>query len=88
MKFRNMYVAFPPFMLSKGLEGDPDLQFLLQGGDLLKVLSPSWKKTRFLQLQEDCKTMYRKSKKPFKSHQTCKCLGPSSPLTLLKTTNK
>ncbi|RVE61586.1 hypothetical protein OJAV_G00172320 [Oryzias javanicus] len=53
-----------------GLEGDPDLQFLLQGGDLLKVLSPSWKKTRFLQLQEDCKTMYRKSKKPFKSHQT------------------
>uniref|UniRef100_A0A8C7XTN0 Phosphoinositide phospholipase C n=1 Tax=Oryzias sinensis TaxID=183150 RepID=A0A8C7XTN0_9TELE len=53
-----------------GLEGDPDLQFLLQGGDLLKVRSRSWKKTRFLQLQEDCKTMYRKSDKLFKSHQT------------------
>uniref|UniRef100_A0A3Q2PTQ6 Phosphoinositide phospholipase C n=1 Tax=Fundulus heteroclitus TaxID=8078 RepID=A0A3Q2PTQ6_FUNHE len=53
-----------------GMEGDPDLQFLLQGGDLLKVLSPSWKKTRFLKLQEDCKTMWRESKKTFKSSQT------------------
>lgn len=53
-----------------GMEGDPDLQFLLQGGDLLKVLSPSWKKTRFLKLQEDCKTMWRESKKAFKSSQT------------------
>ncbi|XP_012723855.2 1-phosphatidylinositol 4,5-bisphosphate phosphodiesterase delta-1b isoform X1 [Fundulus heteroclitus] len=53
-----------------GMEGDPDLQFLLQGGDLLKVLSPSWKKTRFLKLQDDCKTMWRESKKTFKSSQT------------------
>ncbi|KAM4728983.1 1-phosphatidylinositol 4,5-bisphosphate phosphodiesterase delta-1-like isoform 2-T2 [Anableps anableps] len=53
-----------------GMEGDPDLQFLLQGGDLLKVLSPSWKKTRYLKLQEDCKTMWRESKKTFKSSQT------------------
>uniref|UniRef100_A0A3B3UV60 Phosphoinositide phospholipase C n=1 Tax=Poecilia latipinna TaxID=48699 RepID=A0A3B3UV60_9TELE len=47
-----------------------NLQFLLQGGDLLKVLSPSWKKTRFLKLQEDCKTIWRESKKTFKSNQT------------------
>ncbi|XP_038156449.1 1-phosphatidylinositol 4,5-bisphosphate phosphodiesterase delta-1b isoform X1 [Cyprinodon tularosa] len=53
-----------------GMEGDPDLQFLLQGGDLLKVLSSSWKKTRCLKLQEDCKTMWRESKKVFKSSQT------------------
>ncbi|XP_014857666.1 PREDICTED: 1-phosphatidylinositol 4,5-bisphosphate phosphodiesterase delta-1-like isoform X1 [Poecilia mexicana] len=53
-----------------GMEGDPDLQFLLQGGDLLKVLSPSWKKTRFLKLQDDCKTIWRESKKTFKSNQT------------------
>ncbi|MEQ2293452.1 hypothetical protein AMECASPLE_033594, partial [Ameca splendens] len=52
------------------MEGDPDLQFLLQGGDLLKVLSPSWKKTRNLKLQEDCKTMWCESKKTFKSSQT------------------
>uniref|UniRef100_A0AAX7SKH3 Phosphoinositide phospholipase C n=1 Tax=Astatotilapia calliptera TaxID=8154 RepID=A0AAX7SKH3_ASTCA len=52
------------------LEGDPDLQFLLKGGDLLKVLSPSWKKTRYFRLQEDCKTMWRESKKTFKKNDT------------------
>ncbi|KAK9539355.1 hypothetical protein VZT92_004465 [Zoarces viviparus] len=52
------------------MEGDPDLQFLLQGGDLLKVLSPSWKKTRYFRLMEDCKTMWRESKKAFKDSKT------------------
>uniref|UniRef100_A0A4W6CJ82 Phosphoinositide phospholipase C n=1 Tax=Lates calcarifer TaxID=8187 RepID=A0A4W6CJ82_LATCA len=50
--------------------GDADLQFLLQGGDLLKVRSTSWKKTRFFKLQEDCKTMWHESKKTFKTNQT------------------
>uniref|UniRef100_A0A8C4NXE7 Phosphoinositide phospholipase C n=1 Tax=Dicentrarchus labrax TaxID=13489 RepID=A0A8C4NXE7_DICLA len=40
-----------------GMEGDMDLQFLLQGGDLLKVRSSSWKKTRYFKLQEDCNTI-------------------------------
>ncbi|KAM9349118.1 1-phosphatidylinositol 4,5-bisphosphate phosphodiesterase delta-1-like [Symphorus nematophorus] len=53
-----------------GLEGDADLQFLLKGGDLLKVRSPSWKKTRYFKLQEDCKTMWHESKKTFKTNQT------------------
>ncbi|XP_055007621.1 1-phosphatidylinositol 4,5-bisphosphate phosphodiesterase delta-1-like isoform X2 [Boleophthalmus pectinirostris] len=53
-----------------GLEGDPELQFLLQGGDLLKVRSQSWKKTRYFRLQEDCKTMWRESKKPFRKNPT------------------
>ncbi|XP_059200678.1 1-phosphatidylinositol 4,5-bisphosphate phosphodiesterase delta-1-like [Centropristis striata] len=53
-----------------GMEGDPDLQFLLQGGDLLKVRSQSWKKTRYFRLMEDCKTMWRESKKTFKTSQT------------------
>eukprot|EP00064_Thunnus_orientalis_P004803 superscaffoldBa00000448_g4815 len=53
-----------------GMEGDPDLQFLLQGGDLLKVRSPSWKKTRYYRLQEDCKTMWHESKKTFRTKQT------------------
>ncbi|KAG8013907.1 1-phosphatidylinositol 4 [Nibea albiflora] len=53
-----------------GMEGDMDLQFLLQGGDLLKVRSSKWKKTRFFKLQEDCKTMWHESKKFFKSNQT------------------
>ncbi|CAB1326804.1 unnamed protein product, partial [Coregonus sp. 'balchen'] len=52
------------------MEGDADLQFLLVGGDLLKVKSSSWKKTRFYKLQEDCQTMWHESKKIFKSSQT------------------
>ncbi|XP_047444392.1 1-phosphatidylinositol 4,5-bisphosphate phosphodiesterase delta-1-like isoform X2 [Mugil cephalus] len=55
---------------NNGMEGDPDLQFLLQGGDLLKVRSTSWKKTRFFRLLEDCKTMWRESKKTFRKKQT------------------
>jgi len=61
------------------MEGDSDLQFLLQGGDLLKVLSPSWKKTRYFRLMEDCKTMWRESKRTFKDSATCECCGPSYP---------
>ncbi|KAM3866434.1 1-phosphatidylinositol 4,5-bisphosphate phosphodiesterase delta-1-like [Diretmus argenteus] len=52
------------------MEGDTDLQFLLEGGDLLKVRSASWKKTRYYKLQEDCKTVWHESKKTFKSSQT------------------
>lgn len=62
-----------------GMLGDPDLQFLLQGGDLLKVRSQSWKKTRYFRLQEDCKTMWHESKKPFRKSPTCKCCHPGSP---------
>uniref|UniRef100_A0A8C4I963 Phosphoinositide phospholipase C n=1 Tax=Dicentrarchus labrax TaxID=13489 RepID=A0A8C4I963_DICLA len=54
----------------QGMEGDMDLQFLLQGGDLLKVRSSSWKKTRYFKLQEDCNTMWHESKKTFKTNQT------------------
>ncbi|XP_051538475.1 1-phosphatidylinositol 4,5-bisphosphate phosphodiesterase delta-1-like isoform X2 [Myxocyprinus asiaticus] len=53
-----------------GLEGDADLQFLLNGGDLLKVKSSSWKKTRFYQLMEDCKTVLHQSRKTFKRNPT------------------
>lgn len=52
------------------MEGSQDLQYLLQGGDLLKVRSTSWKKTRFFKLQDDCKTMWHESKKIFKTNQT------------------
>lgn len=53
-----------------GLEGDPDLQFLLVGGDLLKIRSTTWKKNRFFKLQEDCKTLWHESKKTFRRNQT------------------
>ncbi|TRY53845.1 hypothetical protein DNTS_002799 [Danionella cerebrum] len=54
----------------QGLEGDQDLQFLMNGGDLLKVRSDSWKKMRYYKLQEDCKTMWHESKKTLSSKHT------------------
>ncbi|KAM6971193.1 1-phosphatidylinositol 4,5-bisphosphate phosphodiesterase delta-1a isoform 2-T2 [Tautogolabrus adspersus] len=53
-----------------GLEGDPDLQFLLVGGKLVKIRSSSWKKARFFKLQEDCKTFWHESHKTFRKNQT------------------
>ncbi|XP_077354519.1 1-phosphatidylinositol 4,5-bisphosphate phosphodiesterase delta-1-like isoform X1 [Festucalex cinctus] len=53
-----------------GMDGDTDVQFLLQGGDLLKVRSSSWKKNRYFKLQEDCKTMWRESKRTFRRHRS------------------
>lgn len=68
-----MCKLFNCISFTSGMEGDPDLQFLLKGGDLLKVRSSSWKKTRFFKLQEDCKTMWHESKKLLKTNQTCEC---------------
>ncbi|XP_048868372.1 1-phosphatidylinositol 4,5-bisphosphate phosphodiesterase delta-1-like isoform X1 [Brienomyrus brachyistius] len=53
-----------------GMEGDEDLSFLLTGGELLKVRSNSWKKSRFFKLQEDCKTVWHESRKSRRSNQT------------------
>ncbi|XP_029313599.1 1-phosphatidylinositol 4,5-bisphosphate phosphodiesterase delta-1a isoform X2 [Cottoperca gobio] len=53
-----------------GLEGDEDLQFLLVGGELVKIRSKSWKKNRFFKLQEDCKTLWHESHKTFRRNQT------------------
>ncbi|XP_053198662.1 1-phosphatidylinositol 4,5-bisphosphate phosphodiesterase delta-1a [Scomber japonicus] len=53
-----------------GLEGDADLQFLLVGGELVKVRSGSWQKNRYFKLQEDCKTLWQESRKAFKKNQT------------------
>ncbi|XP_028425540.1 1-phosphatidylinositol 4,5-bisphosphate phosphodiesterase delta-1a isoform X3 [Perca flavescens] len=54
----------------EGLEGDPDLQFLLDGGELVKVRRGNWKKSRFFKLQEDCKTLWQESHKLIKRNQT------------------
>ncbi|XP_062385367.1 1-phosphatidylinositol 4,5-bisphosphate phosphodiesterase delta-1b isoform X2 [Sardina pilchardus] len=55
----------------QGLDGDPDLQFLLGGGDLLKVRSSNWKRTRFYKLREDCKTLW------YESHKTMRSSNPT-----------
>uniref|UniRef100_A0A8C1KAL0 Phosphoinositide phospholipase C n=1 Tax=Cyprinus carpio TaxID=7962 RepID=A0A8C1KAL0_CYPCA len=59
-------------LMKECLEGDPDLQFLLKGGDLLKVKSKSWRKTRLFRLNEDCKTVWQQTSKTFKSDSSCK----------------
>uniref|UniRef100_A0A8C9W850 Phosphoinositide phospholipase C n=1 Tax=Scleropages formosus TaxID=113540 RepID=A0A8C9W850_SCLFO len=56
--------------LNYSLEGDADLQFLLAGGELLKVRSNSWKKNRTFKLQEDCRTIWQESRKAMRSSQT------------------
>ncbi|XP_048868373.1 1-phosphatidylinositol 4,5-bisphosphate phosphodiesterase delta-1-like isoform X2 [Brienomyrus brachyistius] len=56
--------------VKQGMEGDEDLSFLLTGGELLKVRSNSWKKSRFFKLQEDCKTVWHESRKSRRSNQT------------------
>ncbi|XP_037312080.2 1-phosphatidylinositol 4,5-bisphosphate phosphodiesterase delta-1a isoform X1 [Pungitius pungitius] len=53
-----------------GLEGDPDIQFLLGGGELVKVRSKSWKKNRFFKLQDDCKTFWYDSHKKIRRRET------------------
>ncbi|XP_037549969.1 1-phosphatidylinositol 4,5-bisphosphate phosphodiesterase delta-1a [Nematolebias whitei] len=53
-----------------GMDGDPDLQFLLTGGKLMKVRSNKWQKERIYKLQEDCQTIWQESKKTIKQDQT------------------
>ncbi|XP_049603043.1 1-phosphatidylinositol 4,5-bisphosphate phosphodiesterase delta-1 isoform X2 [Syngnathus scovelli] len=55
---------------SHGMDGATYIQFLRQGGDLLKVRSASWKKNRYFKLQDDCKTIWRESKRIFKRHRS------------------
>uniref|UniRef100_A0A8C4E5J0 Phosphoinositide phospholipase C n=1 Tax=Dicentrarchus labrax TaxID=13489 RepID=A0A8C4E5J0_DICLA len=69
--FCHLNVELIVYDLSPGLEGDADLQFLLVGGELVKIRSSSWKKNRFFKLQEDCKTFWHESHKTFRRNQTC-----------------
>uniref|UniRef100_A0A665UW92 Phosphoinositide phospholipase C n=1 Tax=Echeneis naucrates TaxID=173247 RepID=A0A665UW92_ECHNA len=63
-------VMILPTTHSHSLEGDADLQFLLIGGELIKIRSRSWKKNRLLKLQEDCKTFWHESHRIFKKSHT------------------
>lgn len=52
------------------MDGDPDLEFLLSGGYLVKIRSSSWQRTRFYKLNEDCKTMWHETQKTFRRNHT------------------
>ncbi|XP_026217717.1 1-phosphatidylinositol 4,5-bisphosphate phosphodiesterase delta-4 isoform X3 [Anabas testudineus] len=52
------------------IQGDDNLQSMLVGTVMRKIKSRSWKKQRYFKLQEDCTTIWYKSKKAGNTHST------------------
>ncbi|KAJ8255466.1 hypothetical protein COCON_G00193300 [Conger conger] len=52
------------------IQGDDNLQSMVVGTVMRKVKSRGWKKQRYFKLQEDCKTIWYKSKKAGNAHST------------------
>lgn len=55
-----------------GIQGDDNLQSMLVGTVMRKIKSRTWKKQRYFKLQDDCMTIWYKSKKAGNTHSTCK----------------
>ncbi|KAG7251282.1 hypothetical protein CRUP_007267, partial [Coryphaenoides rupestris] len=53
------------------IPGDDNLRSMLVGTVMRKVKSRTWKKQRYFKLQEDCMTIWYKSKKAGRAHSTC-----------------
>ncbi|MBN3308426.1 PLCD4 phosphodiesterase, partial [Amia calva] len=52
------------------IQGDDNLQSMLVGTVMRKIKSRTWKKQRYFKLQEDCMTIWYKSKKTGNNHST------------------
>ncbi|CAL8308952.1 unnamed protein product [Merluccius merluccius] len=52
------------------IQGDDNLHSMLVGTVMRKIKSRTWKKQRYFKLQEDCMTIWYKSKKAGKAHST------------------
>uniref|UniRef100_A0A8C7YUB0 Phosphoinositide phospholipase C n=1 Tax=Oryzias sinensis TaxID=183150 RepID=A0A8C7YUB0_9TELE len=52
------------------IEGDGNLQSMLVGAMMRKIKSRTWKKQRYFKLQDDCMTIWYKSKKAGNAHST------------------
>ncbi|XP_078100137.1 1-phosphatidylinositol 4,5-bisphosphate phosphodiesterase delta-4-like [Sander vitreus] len=52
------------------IPGDDNLQSMLVGTIMRKIKSRTWKKQRYFKLQDDCMTIWYKSKKAGNSHST------------------
>ncbi|KAM4602167.1 1-phosphatidylinositol 4,5-bisphosphate phosphodiesterase delta-4 [Polymixia lowei] len=52
------------------IQGDDNLQSMLVGAVMRKIKSRTWKKQRYFKLQEDCMTIWYKSKKAGNTHST------------------
>uniref|UniRef100_H3DAI2 Phosphoinositide phospholipase C n=1 Tax=Tetraodon nigroviridis TaxID=99883 RepID=H3DAI2_TETNG len=57
-------------MFQAGIREDDNLQSMLVGSVMRKIKSRTWKKQRYFKLQEDCMTIWYKSKKAGNSHST------------------
>jgi phosphatidylinositol phospholipase C delta len=70
---KNIYWMTPKtcVYLRPGIQGDDNLGSMLVGTVMRKVKSRTWKKQRYFKLQEDCMTIWYKSKKAGKPHSTC-----------------
>uniref|UniRef100_A0A4W6DVW2 Phosphoinositide phospholipase C n=1 Tax=Lates calcarifer TaxID=8187 RepID=A0A4W6DVW2_LATCA len=56
--------------LFSGIQGDDNLQSMLVGTVMRKIKSRTWKKQRYFKLQDDCMTIWYKSKKAGNTHST------------------
>uniref|UniRef100_A0AAY4DAK6 Phosphoinositide phospholipase C n=1 Tax=Denticeps clupeoides TaxID=299321 RepID=A0AAY4DAK6_9TELE len=52
------------------IQGDDNLQSMIVGTVMRKIKSRTWKKQRYFRLQEDCMTIWYKSKKAGNAHST------------------
>uniref|UniRef100_A0A671V6M5 Phosphoinositide phospholipase C n=1 Tax=Sparus aurata TaxID=8175 RepID=A0A671V6M5_SPAAU len=57
-------------LLISGIQGDDNLQSMLVGTVMRKIKSRTWKKQRYFKLQDDCMTIWYKSKKAGNTHST------------------
>uniref|UniRef100_A0AAY4D668 Phosphoinositide phospholipase C n=1 Tax=Denticeps clupeoides TaxID=299321 RepID=A0AAY4D668_9TELE len=65
-----MYGHTPPSLFLLGIQGDDNLQSMIVGTVMRKIKSRTWKKQRYFRLQEDCMTIWYKSKKAGNAHST------------------
>uniref|UniRef100_A0A3Q4AU78 Phosphoinositide phospholipase C n=1 Tax=Mola mola TaxID=94237 RepID=A0A3Q4AU78_MOLML len=57
-------------LFKKSIRGDDNLQSMLVGTIMRKIKSRTWKKQRYFKLQDDCMTIWYKSKKAGNTHST------------------
>uniref|UniRef100_A0A673LP88 Phosphoinositide phospholipase C n=1 Tax=Sinocyclocheilus rhinocerous TaxID=307959 RepID=A0A673LP88_9TELE len=60
----------PVLSCSSGIQADDNLKSMFVGTVMRKIKSRTWKKQRYFRLQEDCMTIWYKSKKAGNAHST------------------
>ncbi|KAA0712069.1 1-phosphatidylinositol 4,5-bisphosphate phosphodiesterase delta-4 [Triplophysa tibetana] len=60
----------PVLSCRSGIQADDDLKSMIVGTVMRKIKSRTWKKQRYFRLQDDCMTIWYKSKKAGNAHST------------------